>query len=61
MASPTSACAGSDAAAVAAAGATAEDAAAFVIGAPCPRRAGSQYLYGIVRDATAIAATITSR
>ena len=33
----------------------------FVIGAPCTRRAASQYLYGIARDAPAIAAAIAKR
>jgi putative flavoprotein involved in K+ transport len=33
----------------------------FVIGAPCVRRAASQYLYGMARDAPAIADTIARR
>ncbi len=33
----------------------------FVIGAPCSRRAASQYLYGMARDAPAIAAVIAAR
>ncbi len=33
----------------------------FVLGAPCVRRAASQYLYGIARDAPAVARAITTR
>ncbi|MBA2540317.1 MAG: NAD(P)/FAD-dependent oxidoreductase [Deltaproteobacteria bacterium] len=33
----------------------------FVVGAPCARAAASQYLYGIARDAEAVADTIAAR
>ncbi len=33
----------------------------FVVGAPCSRSAASQYLYGIARDAEAVAKTIVER